>query len=166
VRALSIAHPAGQQPNVIATAIARELSAFIWAINREVIAGRYGAASTGGIGPICGAVLSLGFGGGFAVDQVVALDDMQRLAVRGAKRINCRERRDLGLGVRPNSYGGRGAGVFERLQADGCAPRKPKNLHGAWTFYLTAPGGFLVEVVHQYGVHKASLESDNAQGAP
>jgi hypothetical protein len=30
----------GKQPNVIATAIARELSAFIWAINREVMAGR------------------------------------------------------------------------------------------------------------------------------
>jgi hypothetical protein len=28
----------GKQPNVIATAIARELSAFIWAINREVMA--------------------------------------------------------------------------------------------------------------------------------
>ena len=30
----------GKRPNVIATAIARELSAFIWAINREVMAGR------------------------------------------------------------------------------------------------------------------------------
>jgi transposase len=30
----------GKQPNVIAAAIARELSAFIWAINREVMAGR------------------------------------------------------------------------------------------------------------------------------
>jgi transposase len=29
-----------KRPNVIATAIARELSAFIWAINREVMAGR------------------------------------------------------------------------------------------------------------------------------
>ena len=28
----------GKQPNVIAAAIARELSAFIWAINREVMA--------------------------------------------------------------------------------------------------------------------------------
>jgi len=54
--------------------------------------------------------------------------------------------------------------IFERLQADGYASRKPKNLHGAWTFYFTAPGGFLVEVGHQYGVHNASLEPDNAQG--
>ena len=30
----------GKRPNVVATAIARELSAFIWAINREVMAGR------------------------------------------------------------------------------------------------------------------------------
>jgi len=30
----------GKRPNVIVTAIARELSAFIWAINREVMAGR------------------------------------------------------------------------------------------------------------------------------
>ena len=30
----------GKRPNVIATAIARELSAFIWAINREVMASR------------------------------------------------------------------------------------------------------------------------------
>jgi lactoylglutathione lyase len=34
--------------------------------------------------------------------------------------------------------------IFERLQADGYAPMQPKNMHGAWTFYLTAPGGFLV----------------------
>ena len=27
----------GKRPNVVATAIARELSAFIWAINREVV---------------------------------------------------------------------------------------------------------------------------------
>jgi transposase len=32
----------GKRPTVIATAIARELSAFIWAINREVMTGRQG----------------------------------------------------------------------------------------------------------------------------
>jgi hypothetical protein len=37
VRALSVAHPEGQAADVVATAIARELSAFIWAINREVV---------------------------------------------------------------------------------------------------------------------------------
>jgi hypothetical protein len=40
-------------------------------------------------------VLSLDFGGSFAVDQAVALDDMQSLAVGSAEGINCRERRDL-----------------------------------------------------------------------
>jgi hypothetical protein len=30
----------GKRPTVVTTAIARELSAFIWAINREVIARR------------------------------------------------------------------------------------------------------------------------------
>jgi hypothetical protein len=30
----------GKRPTVVATAIARELSAFIWAINREVMASR------------------------------------------------------------------------------------------------------------------------------
>jgi hypothetical protein len=36
VRALSVAHT-GKRPTVVATAIARELAAFIWAINREVV---------------------------------------------------------------------------------------------------------------------------------
>jgi len=55
-----------------------------------------GAAPIGGIGPIYGAVLALRFGGGFAVDQAVALDDMQRLAVGGAEGIDRRYRRVLG----------------------------------------------------------------------
>src|ERR1700739_4820807 len=53
------------------------------------------AAPIGRTGPIYGSVLLLGFGGGFAVDQAVALDDMQRLAVRGAESIDGRERRNL-----------------------------------------------------------------------
>jgi putative DNA primase/helicase len=40
IEAITILGEAGKQPNVIATAIARELSAFIWAINREAMAGR------------------------------------------------------------------------------------------------------------------------------
>jgi len=41
VRALSVAHPEEQAAeNVTATAIARELSALIRVINREVMAGR------------------------------------------------------------------------------------------------------------------------------
>jgi hypothetical protein len=40
-----------------------------------------GAPSVGRIGPIYGTVLRLGFGSGFAIDQAVAFDDMQRLAM-------------------------------------------------------------------------------------
>jgi len=39
--------------------------------------------------------------------------------------------------------------IFERLKAGGLDPQPPREFHGAWTFYLTAPGGFLVEVGHQ-----------------
>src|SRR5262249_7378913 len=45
--------------------------------------------------PIYGPAFSLRFGGGFAVDQAVALDDMQRLAMGRAKEINSRGRRGL-----------------------------------------------------------------------
>lgn len=38
-----------------------------------------------------------------------------------------------------------------RLREDGFEVGSPKRFHGAWTFYLKAPGGFLVEVLHQPG---------------
>jgi lactoylglutathione lyase len=41
-------------------------------------------------------------------------------------------------------------GIFERLKADGFNPQEPREFHGAWTFYFTAPGGFTVEVGHQH----------------
>jgi catechol 2,3-dioxygenase-like lactoylglutathione lyase family enzyme len=37
----------------------------------------------------------------------------------------------------------------ERLKSDGFDVEPPKQFHGAWTFYFRAPGGFLVEVLHQ-----------------
>lgn len=40
--------------------------------------------------------------------------------------------------------------IFERLEADGLNPKTRREFHGAWTFYLRAPGGFTVEVGHQY----------------
>jgi lactoylglutathione lyase len=40
--------------------------------------------------------------------------------------------------------------MYERLKAGGFDPEPPKEFHGAWTFYLRAPGGFLVEVGHQH----------------
>jgi catechol 2,3-dioxygenase-like lactoylglutathione lyase family enzyme len=40
--------------------------------------------------------------------------------------------------------------IYERLKSDGFEVKPPREFHGAWTFYLRAPGGFLVEVLHQH----------------
>lgn len=40
--------------------------------------------------------------------------------------------------------------IYRRLTADGFEAEPPREFHGAWTFYLNAPGGFLVEVGHQH----------------
>ena len=39
--------------------------------------------------------------------------------------------------------------MYERLKSAGFDLKPPKEFHGAWTFYFRAPGGFLVEVLHQ-----------------
>jgi catechol 2,3-dioxygenase-like lactoylglutathione lyase family enzyme len=39
--------------------------------------------------------------------------------------------------------------IYNTLKAGGFDAPPPKEFHGAWTFYVTAPGGFLVEVGHQ-----------------
>jgi catechol 2,3-dioxygenase-like lactoylglutathione lyase family enzyme len=41
--------------------------------------------------------------------------------------------------------------IHERLKAGGFDADPPREFHGAWTFYFRAPGGFLVEVLHQPG---------------
>ncbi len=41
--------------------------------------------------------------------------------------------------------------IHARMEADGLAPEKPREFHGAWTFYIKAPGGYLVEVLHMPG---------------
>ena len=41
--------------------------------------------------------------------------------------------------------------IHASLKAGGLDPQTPSDFHGAWTFYFTAPGGFQVEVLHQYG---------------
>ena len=41
--------------------------------------------------------------------------------------------------------------VHDRLTADGFEVEPAREFHGAWTFYFRAPGGFLVEVLHQHG---------------
>ena len=40
--------------------------------------------------------------------------------------------------------------IHDRLKTSGFDPQPPREFHGAWTFYLRAPGGFLVEVFHQH----------------
>jgi catechol 2,3-dioxygenase-like lactoylglutathione lyase family enzyme len=40
--------------------------------------------------------------------------------------------------------------IHARLKGAGFDPQPPREFHGAWTFYLRAPGGFLVEVFHQH----------------
>jgi lactoylglutathione lyase len=40
--------------------------------------------------------------------------------------------------------------IYKRLTAAGFDAAAPREFHGAWTFYLRAPGGFLVEVGYQH----------------
>ena len=51
--------------------------------------------------------------------------------------------------------------IYRRLTADGFEVQPPKEFHGAWTFYLNAPGGFLLEVGHQHrqGGAPSSIEA-------
>jgi lactoylglutathione lyase len=42
--------------------------------------------------------------------------------------------------------------IYDRLRTAGMQADEPKNMHGARTFYFTAPGGFTVEVFHQRGL--------------
>lgn len=37
--------------------------------------------------------------------------------------------------------------INERLRADGYEVDPPARIHGSWTFYFRAPGGFVVEVL-------------------
>ena len=45
--------------------------------------------------------------------------------------------------------------IYDRLKAAGMHPGKPQDMHGARTFYFTAPGGFTVEVFHQRGLSRS-----------
>jgi lactoylglutathione lyase len=38
--------------------------------------------------------------------------------------------------------------INQRLRDDGFRVPQPARLHGSWTFYFQAPGGFTVEVLH------------------
>jgi lactoylglutathione lyase len=37
--------------------------------------------------------------------------------------------------------------INQRLKADGYEVPPPARMHGSWTFYFTAPGGFTIEVL-------------------
>jgi len=37
--------------------------------------------------------------------------------------------------------------INQRLRDDGFAVDLPAHLHGSWTFYFQAPGGFTIEVL-------------------
>jgi catechol 2,3-dioxygenase-like lactoylglutathione lyase family enzyme len=39
--------------------------------------------------------------------------------------------------------------IFKQLKSGGVAVEPPKEYHGAWTFFVRAPGGFFVEVFYQ-----------------
>jgi lactoylglutathione lyase len=45
--------------------------------------------------------------------------------------------------------------IHERLRSGGIEVEPPGEYHGAWTFYFRAPGGFLIEVLHQYRMNLA-----------
>ena len=38
--------------------------------------------------------------------------------------------------------------INRQLKEAGFSVEPPRHFHGSWTFYLEAPGGFLVEVLH------------------
>jgi catechol-2,3-dioxygenase len=40
--------------------------------------------------------------------------------------------------------------IYPHLTSSGFDAKPPREFHGAWTFYLRAPGGFLVEVFYQH----------------
>ncbi len=37
--------------------------------------------------------------------------------------------------------------IYRRLKADGYEVDPPSRMHGSWTFYFRAPGGFTIEVL-------------------
>ncbi len=37
--------------------------------------------------------------------------------------------------------------INQRLKDDGFDVKPPRRFHGSWTFYLHAPGGFMIEVL-------------------
>lgn len=38
--------------------------------------------------------------------------------------------------------------INQQMREDGFEVQEPRHFHGSWTFYMRAPGGFVVEVLH------------------
>lgn len=38
--------------------------------------------------------------------------------------------------------------IYQQLNEAGFVVDPPRRFHGSWTFYIQAPGGFLIEVLH------------------
>lgn len=53
--------------------------------------------------------------------------------------------------------------MHERLTADGHKVGRRTEFHGAWTFYLDAPGGFVIEVLHQGGMAELKAATSQAR---
>lgn len=53
--------------------------------------------------------------------------------------------------------------MHERLTADGYKVGRRTEFHGAWTFYLDAPGGFVIEVFHQGGMAELRAATNQAK---
>ena len=53
--------------------------------------------------------------------------------------------------------------MHERLTADGYKVGRRTEFHGAWTFYLDAPGGFVIEVLHQGGMAQMKAATSQAR---
>jgi hypothetical protein len=60
--------------------------------------------------------------------------------------------------------------MHARLRDDGFDVGPPREFHGAWTFFFRAPGGFDIEVLHQYrrgddvgGVRSTPVPSGSAR---
>lgn len=55
--------------------------------------------------------------------------------------------------------------MHDRMTTDGLKIGKLIEFHGAWTFYVNAPGGFIIEVFHQYGMDQIREATIKAKAA-
>ena len=56
--------------------------------------------------------------------------------------------------------------IYERLKSDGFDVESPREFHGAWTFFFRSPGGFDIEVLHQFQRGDAWEGARSGPGGP